>query len=278
MAAWFQREFFDILRKERGVSWGRDLYLYDEVGSTNDEALNAVASGVPTGSVWLARNQKAGRGRRGNAWHAAAGESLLVSCLLRYTGRPERFLGLSLVVGLAVRQVVNSRLSSRRGLALKTGAAALDTGSAEPQIKWPNDVLVSGKKLAGVLVETRTGPSGELGTVIGVGLNLSTEEFPADLPPATSLRLLGAEDAELRLEVVLVEFLGALEKKLELFLVQGFAPFSSELAEADYLKGKPLRVGTAEGKGSGFDAQGRLLIETAEGTVPVISGTVQLLL
>jgi BirA family biotin operon repressor/biotin-[acetyl-CoA-carboxylase] ligase len=77
MSAWFQREFFDILRKERGVSWGKDLSLYDEVGSTNDEALHGVAAGAPTGSVWLARSQTSGRGRRGNVWHAAPGESML---------------------------------------------------------------------------------------------------------------------------------------------------------------------------------------------------------
>lgn len=246
------------------MSWGRDLHLYDEVDSTNDEALNAVASGAGTGSVWLAKSQTRGRGRRGNVWHAAAGESLLVSCLLRYTGPGERFLGLSLVVGLALRQVVHSRFSPA-------------AGAPEPVIKWPNDVLVAGKKIAGVLVETRTGPAGDLGTVIGVGLNLSAAEFPADLPAASSLRLLGAEEADLRLEVVLAEFLGALEKKVGLFLERGFAPFASELARADYLKGRALRVGKAEGRGGGFDAQGRLLIETHEGTVAVISGTVELL-
>lgn len=246
------------------MAWGRDLTLFEQVGSTNDQALEAIATAAPTGSVWLARSQTMGRGRRGNVWHAEPGESLLVSCLLRYTGPVERFLGLSLVVGLAVREVVRSRLSA-------------DPVDVVVQIKWPNDVFVNGKKIAGVLVETRAGPSGELGTVIGVGLNVSNERFPASMPAATSLRLLGAEEATIRLEVVLVEFLAALQKMLVLFLEQGLAPFSEQLDEADFLKGKALRVGRVHGVGAGLDADGRLLVETAAGEVPVISGTVELL-
>lgn len=264
MSSWFEREFFDVLRKEHGVTFGRELHLFDEVGSTNDEGLRAVASGAPTGSVWLARSQKSGRGRRGNVWHAAPGESLLVSCLLRYTGAPEKFQGLSLVVGLAVRDAVRHRL------------ARVDA-PPEPEIKWPNDVLVGGKKVAGILVETRTGPQGELGTVLGVGLNLGTKSFPAELSGATSLRLLGVEEAEIRLEVVLVEFLDALERRIGLFFDKGFPPFAPELSAADYLKGRALRVGKVEGVGSGFDEEGRLLIRTGENVHPVISGTVELL-
>jgi BirA family biotin operon repressor/biotin-[acetyl-CoA-carboxylase] ligase len=264
MSAWFQREFFDILRKERGVSWGEDLFLYDEVGSTNDAALHGVAAGAPTGSVWLARSQTSGRGRRGNVWHAAPGESMLMSCLLRYTGDAQRFLGLSLVVGLAVREIVRARISEL-------------ASAEEPQIKWPNDVLVGGKKIAGVLVETRSASSSELGTVIGVGLNLSTMHFPPELPPATSLRLLGAQEGELRLEIILVEFLCALERMLGRFLEQGFLPFAAELASADYLQGKLVHVGRVEGRGAGFDSEGRLLLASSLGIVPVISGTVELL-
>lgn len=264
MSTWFQREFFDVLRDERGVTWGRELHLFEEVGSTNDEALKAVLTGAPTGSVWLARSQTNGRGRRGNVWHSQPGESLLFSCLLRYTGPAERFLGLSLVVGLAVRETVLSRLFGV-------------SDDVRAEIKWPNDVYVGGKKIAGVLVETRTGPSGELGTVIGIGLNVKSEKFPSDVPAPTSLFLLGAEEAKIRPEVVLVEVLAALEKMLGVFLKQGFSPFEQELGGADYLKGKLLRVGRVEGKGAGFDAEGRLLVATPEGVLPVISGTVELL-
>src|SRR5690606_6885391 len=158
--------------------------LFEEVGSTNDEALKAVATRAPSGSVWLARSQSSGRGRRGNSWRAAPGESLLVSCLVRYGGPFERLFGLSLVVGLAVREVVESKLPS-------WGVGA--------RIKWPNDVFVGGKKVAGVLVETRAAQSGEIGIVVGVGLNLATEHFPPDLSTATSLRREGADDAAIRL-------------------------------------------------------------------------------
>jgi BirA family biotin operon repressor/biotin-[acetyl-CoA-carboxylase] ligase len=263
MSTWFERDFFDVLRKERGASFGAQLHLFEEIGSTNDEALRAVATRAPSGSVWLARSQKSGRGRRGNTWHAAPGESLLVSCLLRYRGPTERLLGLSLVVGLAVRDVVLSKLP-------------VPSSGEGAKIKWPNDVFVRGKKVAGVLVETRSEPSGEIGVVMGVGLNITTERFPPELPAATSLRLEGAEEAAIRLEIMLVEFLGVLEKKLALFVESGLLPYVQELRAADYLKGKALRVGKVEGIGAGFDDDGRLLVKSEAGTVPVVSGTVEL--
>lgn len=264
MATWFEGDFFDVLRKERGTSFGGQLHLFEEIGSTNDEALRAVATRAPSGSVWLARSQKSGRGRRGNTWHAAPGESLLVSCLLRYRGPTERLLGLSLVVGLAVREVVLSKLP-------------VPSSGEGAKIKWPNDVFVRGKKVAGVLVETRSEPSGEIGVVMGVGLNLTTERFPPELPAATSLRLEGAEEAAIRLEIVLVEFLGALERKLAIFLENGLAPFVQVLRDVDHLRGRCLRVGKVEGVGAGFDDEGRLLVRTAMGIVPVVSGTIELI-
>lgn len=262
MSVWFERDFFDVLRKERGVSWGQTLTLYDEIGSTNDEALAAVASPAQSGSIFLARSQTNGRGRRGNVWHGAPGDSLLLSCLLRYRGDVNRFMGLSLVVGLAVRKAVAERL------------VQLGPGD-QPQIKWPNDVFADGKKLAGILVETRSGPSGELGTVIGVGLNVGMESFPDELQ-ATSLRLLGASEAACRLEIVLADLLRSLEGQLELFVKSGLGPFLPDLSRADYLKGRHVRVGKVEGVASGIDEEGKLLIVGRRGVVPVMSGTVEL--
>src|SRR5690606_30823752 len=117
----------------------------------------------------IAREQTAGRGRRGNTWLAEPGESLLISVLHRYRGETERLLGLSLVVGLAVRDAVQECLNSTN---------RTSSSSVRAQVKWPNDVLVSGKKIAGVLVETRTVGEREIGIVMGVGLNLHSRSFP----------------------------------------------------------------------------------------------------
>ncbi len=264
MSDWFERDFFEVLRKERGLSWGESLTIYEQIGSTNDEALAAVASPAKDGSVYLAKNQTSGRGRRGNVWHAAPGDSLLFSLLLRYRGAVSEFMGLSLVVGLAVRSAVAKCLADEAH------------GVGTPAIKWPNDVYAQGKKLAGILVETRSGPSGELGTVIGVGLNVGMSEFPDGLA-ATSLRLLGVSEAQRRLEVVLASLLEELERKIRLFSQRGLAPLLPELLLADYLQGRRVRVGKVEGDASGIDEQGRLLVLSAEGVVPVMSGTVDLL-
>jgi biotin-(acetyl-CoA carboxylase) ligase len=97
------------------------------------------------------------------------------------------------------------------------------------------------------------------------------------LDETASHRLLGAQEGELRLEIILVEFLCALERMLGRFLEQGFLPFAAELASADYLQGKLVHVGRVEGRGAGFDSEGRLLLASSLGIVPVISGTVELL-
>lgn len=271
MTDWFDRSRFESLRGERGLAWGSPLTLLDRTPSTNDVALQAVQSNAAqpakgTGSTFVAHVQTEGRGRRGNTWQAGAGESLLCSVLVRLSGEAERMMGLSLVVGLAVRDVVQSRLEDRpdnRTLA---------------QIKWPNDVLVDGKKIAGILVETRTRPTGDVAAVLGIGLNLHADSFPPDLPGATSLKLLGVKEERRGLEVVTADVLAALEKKVDAFLRQDFSLFLSELFAADFLHGRLIRVGKIEGRGSGFDTAGRLLIAGADGRViPVISGTVELL-
>jgi BirA family transcriptional regulator, biotin operon repressor / biotin---[acetyl-CoA-carboxylase] ligase len=272
MQGWFDRVLFEKLREpgsarggETGVLLGRNMHLLDRVESTNDSALLAAQSGEATGAVFIAREQTKGRGRRGNTWSAEPGQSLLMSVLYRYRGDTERLLGLSLVVGLAVRDAVQECLSTIPGNRILA------------QVKWPNDVLVSGKKISGVLVETRTTLEGEVGIVMGVGLNLHVKSFPADLPEATSLALLGVAQEDRRIERVTAHLLAALEKKLDAFFRQDFSPFLPELVDADYLHEKRIRVGQLEGRGSGFDTAGRLLILDERGqVVPVMSGTVEI--
>jgi BirA family biotin operon repressor/biotin-[acetyl-CoA-carboxylase] ligase len=263
--SWFDPELFATLRAERELSWGHDVHLFDEVSSTNDEALTAVSSGAGEGGLWVAREQSQGRGRRGNTWVAPPEECLMLSTVLRYQGDPERLMGLSLVVGLSVKAAVQARLDR-----CALGVTA--------QIKWPNDVLVEGKKLAGILVETRSAPEGDLGIVIGVGLNVHTTEFPSDIGEATSLAKLGVGEADLGFEALTADFLLALQEKSRAFFGQDFSPFLPELVHADYLHERRIRVGKVEGRGSGFDTAGRLLVADAGGKLtPVISGHVELL-
>jgi len=145
------------------------------VGSTMTEAARWAAAGAPHGAVVVAEHQDAGRGRHGRAWTAAPGESLLFTIVLR-PALPSGRLGLiPLAAGLAV-------------------AEALDAFGVKARIKWPNDVRVDGKKLAGVLAEASLAPGGPL-VLLGVGLNVRQRDFPDGLADAaTSLRLESGDD------------------------------------------------------------------------------------
>ena len=136
------------------------------VGSTMDEA--AAWAEAPHGALVVAEHQRAGRGRHGRAWAAVPGQSLLFTLVLRPALAPDRLGLVPLAAGLAVADVADA-----------FGAAAT--------LKWPNDVRVAGRKLAGVLTET-TWAAGRPRVLLGVGLNVAQATFPADLA-ATSLRL-----------------------------------------------------------------------------------------
>ena len=239
--------------------FGQPLLYQPVTGSTNDDALAAARSGAPHGSLFIADEQTAGRGRRGHAWLAAPGESLLFSVLLRPTLALAQTSALTLAIGLALRDAVAPLIS------------------AAPQIKWPNDVLVEGKKLAGVLVESQLQGAELQSVVVGVGLNVSTREFPPEIAAtATSLALLGA--TRLEREALLVDLLEAIATRLEGYAKSGVTGILAELNAADALRGKRVRVDGTTGTGRGLDDQGRLLIEDdLQKTHAILAGTVELL-
>jgi BirA family transcriptional regulator, biotin operon repressor / biotin---[acetyl-CoA-carboxylase] ligase len=194
--------------------------------------------------------QTAGRGRQGRTWDAPAGSSLLCSILLRPPagGRtPE----LTLVAAIAVAQTVEN-----------AGAAT--------QIKWPNDVLVDGRKLAGVLGELR-----ESGVVLGIGINVhqTTRELPADArTPATSLRVvIGREHDRAAL---LGSLLGHREHAYDAWRADGLVVLREELGSRDFLRGRRIVVEGTRGVAAGIDDAGRLLIDVGNDTVAVESGEV----
>jgi BirA family biotin operon repressor/biotin-[acetyl-CoA-carboxylase] ligase len=153
------------------AGFGEPLRFFDEVGSTNDEALEWAREGAPEGGLVVADRQTAGRGRRGRTWHAPKGLALLFSVVLRPGLSPDRLGLLTTALGVA-------------------GAEAALALGVDARVKWPNDVVVEGKKLAGVLVESRLGGSRVEAAIAGMGFNVSVD--PGDLPedlstPATSL-------------------------------------------------------------------------------------------
>lgn len=151
---------------------GHDLVAYDTVGSTNAEALSLAREG--RAPVWVAaRAQTAGRGRRGRAWSTERG-NLAASFALTTSVDPAVAATLGFVAGLALEQ------------ALRQVAASLSPRTARPELKWPNDLIVDGRKLAGILLEADTLPDRRLAVAVGVGVNVVSA--PDGLPyPATSL-------------------------------------------------------------------------------------------
>ena len=176
---------------------GRPLVARASVDSTNDAAWDALAVGAPDGTVIVADEQTRGRGRAGRVWHLAAGEGLALSVLLHGGCERRALAALPLGAGLAL-----ARALERLGVAVA--------------LKWPNDLLVGGRKLSGILCESRrSAPSRENGAgdaaVVGVGVNVG--ERPESFPPEIRERStsLAIEGFALDRETVAAEFLNALE-------------------------------------------------------------------
>ena len=227
-------------------------YLYlTETASTQDVLGNG---DFPHGAVCVAEHQTAGRGRAGRRWDDAPAKALLFSVLLRPpvgTAPPQ----LSLVAGLAVAAALEHEI----------GGGAL--------LKWPNDVLVGGRKVAGILLEASAGV-----VICGIGINVNQEE--RDLPPetrtpATSLRIVA--DRQLDRGVVLAAVLVELEHRYAGWLENGLEGLADELEARNALRERRVRVGGRAGTAGAIAADGRLTIVLDRGdSVLVESGEVEL--
>jgi BirA family biotin operon repressor/biotin-[acetyl-CoA-carboxylase] ligase len=255
----FDPQRFSALASARGLALGAPLVVVDVTGSTNDDAFEAARGGAPHGATFVAETQTRGRGRRGRSWSSAPGQGLTFSTLLRPKLEPERMSALTLAVGLAVRDAVATRVAAAVG------------------VKWPNDVVANGKKLAGILVESQLVRGRIAALVVGIGLNVAMREFPPEIGEgATSLLLLGAPDLDR--EPLLCDLLSALDRRLRVHEALGLSALLDELRAHDVLLGRRVRVEATTGIARGIDAAGALLVEDASGGVrPIVSGTVELL-
>jgi BirA family biotin operon repressor/biotin-[acetyl-CoA-carboxylase] ligase len=239
---------------ERGLTFGRPMHLLATTSSTSDDAKRAAADGAPHGSTWVAEAQTAGRGRQGRSWLAARGESILASVLVRAQCPPARLPPIALVAGLAVRDAV-----------------ARAAPEAHVVIKWPNDVLVEGRKVAGILVEAITVGARVDAVVVGLGINVHSRDFPPDLASrATSVALISShpsgpppDRADL-----LADALAGLDRDLHVVVERGLGLFRARLESADGLRGLVVRNDSGEaGVASGVDDDGRLLVRREDGVV-----------
>jgi len=241
---------------------GCSIRRLQECASTNDEAAawaRDTKDPAPHGAVVVAESQRSGRGRQGRSWHSPAGENLYFSCVLRPSLPPHKVPPITLCAGLAVCEVVNS-----------LGVRA--------SIKWPNDVLVDGAKIAGVLTEMSTRSQSLDSVVVGIGLNVNATEFPSVLH-ATSLRM--ATGQPHALPSVLGSLLFRLDEWYEKYLEEGTATLLETFESHSMLAGREIRarIGGAlvSGRVVALGDDGSLQIEDTRGVRhSVIAGEVEL--
>lgn len=233
-----------------------DLGVLESCASTNAELMARAKSGAPAGTVVAAERQTAGRGRRGRPWISAPGDSLAFSLLWRFPSGAAMD-GLSLAAGVAVAETL-------------AGLGA--TGIA---LKWPNDVLRAGRKLAGMLIELVPGASPA--AVIGIGLNLRLpDDMPGDIRDAAA-----ALDLPISRSELLGRLLAGLHGAMASFAAEGFSAARPRWQALNAHAGAAVRLLSdaappLEGRCTGIDEDGALLLETIDGIRRVVSGDVSL--
>jgi BirA family biotin operon repressor/biotin-[acetyl-CoA-carboxylase] ligase len=236
------------------------------VDSTNNFVTEHPATQSGQAVLCMAELQQAGRGRRGRSWLAPFGSGICMSLGWLFDTMPPGFSALSLVVGVALARALH-------------GFGALQAG-----LKWPNDVLWHGRKLAGVLIEMRGEPDGPAHVVIGIGMNLQLPQASRDALAeqqaiVTDLHeVLGAQCPTRN--ALVAAFTHELINALKLFAREGFAPFTEEWLRHDLLRDVEVTVLQGErsitGVARGVTNDGTLLVETAAGLQSFVSGEVSL--
>ena len=245
----------------KGTIFADQVRHYFRIGSTNLTAMEAAAAGAPEGTVLLAEEQTAGRGRGGHSWHSARSTGIYCSAILRPAVAPADALLLSLLVGLAVRTAVEE----------VTGLKA--------DLRWPNDLLLGSKKFCGILIEMNAEVTRVRYAVAGIGMNVNHAEFPADLREiATSLRV--ESDRSWSRVGIAAALLKSLDREYRSIADPAARQelLSRFEAASSYARGRRVHVeenGGYEGVTDGLDDRGFLRIKTESGLRIVLSGGVR---
>ena len=260
-------EMLDPLVK--GTIFSGQIHHYYKIDSTNTAAMEAALAGAPEGSIFLAEEQTAGRGRGANTWHSARSTGIYCSAVLRPALPPSDVLVLSLAVGLAVQAAVRE----------------IDPRLA-PDLKWPNDLLLDDRKFCGILTEMNSEVTSVRHIVVGIGINVNQVSFPEELRTlATSLLLAsGTEWSRVELAAALLKSLHREYRALvanpdaRTSILRRFSEGSS------YVRGKRVRIEdgsvgpageTLEGVTDGLDSRGFLQLRVGQSVRTVLSGTVR---
>ncbi len=250
-----------LRRRLHNSMFAKRIYHFFKVDSTNSVALRLGHEGEPHGAVIVAEEQTAGRGRVGRSWHSEKTNGIYVTTLLRPAIGPTQAPLITLLAGLAARDAV------------------VEQAGVIPDLRWPNDLLLNGKKFCGILTEMHAEPDHIQFVIVGIGLNVNHPHMPTELEPiATSLRMETGR-VHSRLEL-LAKLLRCLDRYYNQFLAEGAGPILARFAEvSSYARGKRVRISTATetylGTTVGLEPNGLLRVERDDGrTQVVISGDV----
>jgi len=250
-----------IRRRLRNSPFARRIYHFFKIDSTNTVALRLGHDDEPHGAIVLAEEQTAGRGRVGRSWHSEKTSGIYLTVLLRPPIGPVNAPLITLLAGLAAYDAVVEQTGLR------------------PDLRWPNDLLLNGKKFCGILTEMHAEPDHVHFVIVGIGINVNHARLPEELAPiATSLKMETGRNHS-RLEL-LVRLLRCLDRYYNQFVAEGSAPILNRFTEVStYASGKRVRISTTTetyvGTTAGLEPNGLLRVEREDGrTQVVISGDV----
>lgn len=254
----------DLLRPLlRGTIFASRLRHFFRIGSTNAAAMQAAAQGELEGTVFLAEEQTAGRGRGGHTWESQASTGIYCSIVLRPALAPADALLLSLVAGLAVSTAVES------------------VTTISPDLRWPNDVMLGDRKFCGILTELNAEVTRVRYAVVGIGINVNQQTFPPELEPmATSLRQeTGREWSRVELAAALLKSLDREYRALLENASRGRESILKRFGErSSFARRREVHVdedGGYDGITEGLDERGFLQVRTDRGLRTVLSGGVR---
>jgi BirA family biotin operon repressor/biotin-[acetyl-CoA-carboxylase] ligase len=240
---------------------------FDAIGSTNTAAMQAAMQGAPEGTLFIAEEQLSGRGRGGHSWHSESGSGIYLSVVLRPNFKPPALLTLSLIAGIAVHDAIR------------------DVCGITPDLRWPNDVLIGNKKVAGILTETSADLNSIHHAVIGIGINVNHSSFPPELAEQATSILLATGHSWPRLEllIALLESLDNQYRALNLDPAGQTAKIIAEFeAKSSYVREAWISVHERDaaqpeytGKTLGLDSRGFLKIQTDSGVRTLLNGGIR---
>jgi len=241
---------------------GKYIQYFDSLDSSNREAMRQAEAGAKEGTVIIAEQQSAGRGRLGRTWHTV-GDALALSIILRPPLSPEQVPQLSLLTAVALQQALSQYCNDIR-------------------IKWPNDLLIHGAKVSGILTEMRAEPGLVHAVIVGIGINIKAPEhgWPQDILQ-TVIDLQSQHTKPISRLQCAASVLKSMDDWYVTYLKKGFAPIRDAWWQAHAASGQRVRVHDGktyiEGIAQALDDDGALLLSTSNGIQRIIAGELELL-